>query len=140
MEIVNVFKISGTWTYLGLLIGLNPKEGNARVPLAPRPLAPLGGLLLELIPGLLVRFNMTLRKQDFSSLKTQAFFDTCRSRDTFTYFDLSAPKERFIQRHGSLNRIFVSKFNIGKTFRLAIPFVAEYSNSINGTTTMEMLF
>lgn len=44
---------------LGLLIGLNPKEGNARVPLAPRPLAPLGGLLLELIPGLLVRFNMT---------------------------------------------------------------------------------
>jgi hypothetical protein len=59
MEVETVNVSMASWSYLGLLIGLNPKEGNARVPLAPRPLAPLGGLLLELIPGLLVRFNMT---------------------------------------------------------------------------------
>jgi len=45
---------------LGLLIGLNPNEANGRAPRTPRlPRVPLGARLLDVIPGLLVRFNIT---------------------------------------------------------------------------------
>lgn len=78
------------------------------MPRAPRP---RGGLLLELIPGLLVRFSITFKK--FPELKV--FLDARRA-----YFYLSSPKKGFIKRHGCLNRIFVTEFNICKAFWMSI--------------------
>lgn len=56
-----------------------------------------------------------------------------------THFDLTRPKQAFVEGHRGLDRVFVGELNVRETFWMASEFIAENGDSIHRATAVEVV-